>query len=69
MSKTYNINDKRIKGRPYKHIRLTKTGVILLDISFNPEDKEAEAKAIKSADMTVIRYGLKYNTRKLKPVK
>lgn len=68
MSKTYSINDKRIQGKPYKTIKLTKDGVKLLDISFNPEDKEAEANAIKSADMTVIRHGLKYKTRKLKPV-
>lgn len=66
--KTYNITTRRNNGVIYNRVSFVKNGVRILDISWNPMDKHAESQAIKSADLTVIRHGLKYKTRKLKAV-
>jgi hypothetical protein len=64
--KEYSIQNTRHAGRDYKQIRFMKNGKTLLLARWKPEDKEAEEKAIRSADITIIKHKLNYNTRKLK---
>lgn len=57
----YEIKDTREKGIAYKEISFKG-----FKTQWLPSDKEAEARAIRSADRWVIQNKLKYKTRKLK---
>lgn len=65
----YSIHTVRQQGKLYNAIKFWKGGVRIFNVSWLPDNKEAEAKAIRSADLCVIKHGLNYKTRKLKPVK
>ena len=64
--KPYKIQLTRIKGKPYKRIRFTKDYKCIFNLEWLPEDIEAEAKNIRSADLFVLKNNLKYLPRKLK---
>lgn len=65
MSKTYKITQKRREGIVYNRIRFNNPP---FDLCWLPSDKEAEAKAIRSADLHIIKHNLKHETRKLKKI-
>lgn len=68
MKKPYNITEIRENGRIIKRIRLHKEHDVVFETKFEPHDHEAERKAIKSADMCIIKNNLNYETKRLKKV-
>jgi len=66
--KTYNISQCRKNGLLHNRIRFTKLGQIVSNWEWLPEDKEAEKKNIRAADIFVIKNPeLGYKPIKLKP--
>lgn len=65
--KTYNIQNTRIDGKLHKRIRFSKNYKNIFDLSWLPEDKESEARNIRSADIFVLKNPeLGFSPKKLK---
>ena len=66
--KPYNITTTRIQGQAYKQIKFSKDYVTIFNVKWRDGDTEAEQRAIRSADICVIKQNLNYATRKLKKI-
>ena len=65
--KTYKIQEVRSQGKLYKKIRFTKDYKSIFELKWLPDDKESEAKSIRSADIFVLKNPeLGFSPRKLK---
>lgn len=67
--KEYKIKETKSNGVKMRYISFSKNYKRLLYLEWKKDDKEAEKKAIRSADLCVIKNNLNYKTKTLKPLK